>query len=245
LTASLMFTIGLSFPNAADKNTSPLNAAFASSDHTAITSWPTGAAIGTKDGSVFIFKARPPHKSEPSPAKQDVHEHLPTPLPLSVLSSRSASPTLSAVSTSHAPFNVTSRPRVVSGVTREKAEAPKNYVDYDDEPGKLKNLLQGRAIREGATKHDYKWASSPKSPLSPQFPQLAPDKPKRSLDSGAEPTTTSISTRQHPSLAASSRSNDFNLCCMVTLPWTSRLAGVADLVALEDARSICVLQESG
>jgi WD repeat-containing protein 7 len=45
-------------------------------------------------------------------------------------------------------FNVTAKLRVVSGVTAEQVEALKNYVDFEDEQDKLKDILKGRNPRE-------------------------------------------------------------------------------------------------
>lgn len=45
-------------------------------------------------------------------------------------------------------LNITHKPRVVSGITTERVEAPRNYVDFEDEPDKLKDILQGRTPRD-------------------------------------------------------------------------------------------------
>lgn len=63
---------------------------------------------------------------------------------------RSASPS-STKSSSFSPMQLT-RTRVVSGVSAEQVEAPKNYVDFDDEPDRLKGMLKGRGHRDKPTK---------------------------------------------------------------------------------------------
>ncbi|TFY66090.1 hypothetical protein EVG20_g5003 [Dentipellis fragilis] len=59
--------------------------------------------------------------------------------------SRSSTP--SSLTSNHPPFHISSRARVVSGITTEQAQAPKNYVDFDDEPEKLKDMLKS-GVRE-------------------------------------------------------------------------------------------------
>ncbi|KAL7279647.1 hypothetical protein ACG7TL_006053 [Trametes sanguinea] len=114
-----------------------------------------GVAVGCKDGSVFVLRSTagasppnisvsiPPNESLPGPVTSPTsprrHRGLGHP------SSRSASP--SSIKSALSPFQVT-RSRVVSGVSTESAEAPKNYVDFDDEPERLKGMLKGRGGRE-------------------------------------------------------------------------------------------------
>jgi hypothetical protein len=67
-----------------------------------------------------------------------------------ILSSISLLVSVSALSSVLSPtFNVTAKLPVVSGVTPEQVEATvKNYVDFEDEPDKLKDILKGRNPRE-------------------------------------------------------------------------------------------------
>ncbi|KAH9932736.1 WD40 repeat-like protein [Epithele typhae] len=106
-------------------------------------------AIGCTDGSVFILDV--PAPTSPSVAPRTPHgDPLSPPLSprrylgLGHASSRSASPssTIPALS----PFHVT-RSRIVSSVTTEQAEAPKNYVDFEDEQERLKGMLKGKEQR--------------------------------------------------------------------------------------------------
>ena len=54
-------------------------------------------------------------------------------------------------------------PRVVSGVT---VEAPKNHVDFEDEPDKLKDILKGKNPRERHSISDTSSERTPKSTAS-------------------------------------------------------------------------------
>ena len=110
-----------------------------------------GIGIGCKDGSVFVLRsARPttvplviPASSPPDPISPPTspRRHLGFGRP----SSRSASP--SSTKSSISPFQVT-RSRVVSSVTAEQAEAPKNYVDFEEEQERLKGMLRGKGHRD-------------------------------------------------------------------------------------------------
>ena len=103
-----------------------------------------GVAIGCSDGSVFLLHAS--NVASPPPAPEPLspplsprrylglsHGHIP---------SRSASPSPSARSPL-SPFHVT-RSRIVSSVTTEQAEAPKNYVDFEEEQERFKGMLRGK-----------------------------------------------------------------------------------------------------
>jgi WD repeat-containing protein 7 len=97
--------------------------------------------LGCEDGTLYLLRQGHHH----TPALISIDKPLlsrspsPTPVPLSSRSrSRPRTPT-----TSLAPFSLTSRARVVSGISDEQAQAPKNYVDLDEEPEKLKELLRG------------------------------------------------------------------------------------------------------
>ncbi len=104
-----------------------------------------GVALGCRDGSVFILRSigQPgavlslsiPSDSVSSPTGTRRYLGLGRP------TSRSASP--SSTKSSLSPFHVT-RSRIVSAVSNEQVEAPKNYVDFDDEQEKLRGMLKGK-----------------------------------------------------------------------------------------------------
>lgn len=108
-----------------------------------------GVVLGCEDSTLYLLRQS--------------HHHTPPPIntekPLSSRSSSTGSvPPLSGRSRSRprsptaslAPFSLTSRARVVSGISGEQAQAPKNYVDFDEEPEKLKELLRG-GVRDSAS----------------------------------------------------------------------------------------------
>lgn len=108
----------------------------------------SGIIMGCEDGTIytfhrsFILPSSPPAPAIVKEAKTSLKRNKPV-----NLDSSPASPTTPSIGLSPA-FNVTAKPRVVSGVTTEPVEAPKNYIDYDDEPDKLKDILQGRNPRD-------------------------------------------------------------------------------------------------
>lgn len=114
-----------------------------------------GAAVGGDDGSIYVFRpSAPTSRNSPASASNSVsHEssHLNRSSSQAKghrnhSTSRSASPSSSVFHQS--PFNVTSRSRIVSGISKEQVEAPKNYVDFEDEPDKLKDMLKGKGPRK-------------------------------------------------------------------------------------------------
>lgn len=113
---------------------------------------PQGLAVGCNDGSVYILRpsGRANVSSAQSPANSLAEPLSPTTtarrhIGLGRPSSRSASP--SSTKGALSPFHVT-RSRIVSSVSTEQAEAPKNYVDFDDEQEKLRGMLKGKGHRE-------------------------------------------------------------------------------------------------
>ncbi|RPD74051.1 WD40 repeat-like protein [Lentinus tigrinus ALCF2SS1-7] len=110
-----------------------------------------GVAVGCKDGSVFILRSSGSTSTATTATSSPPLEPLTSPtstkrfLGLGRPSSRSASP--SSTKSSLSPFHVT-RSRVVSSVTAEQAEAPKNYVDFEEEQEKLRGMLKGKGHRD-------------------------------------------------------------------------------------------------
>src|SRR5579863_6163549 len=99
-----------------------------------------GVALGCEDGTLYLLRQSRNRTSTPINIEKPLlsRSRSPTPIRLSSRSrSRPRTPT-----TSLAPFSLTSRARVVSGISDEQAQAPKNYVDFDEEPERLKELLK-------------------------------------------------------------------------------------------------------
>jgi WD repeat-containing protein 7 len=100
-----------------------------------------GVALGCEDGTLFLLRQNRHGTSAPisiekplssrSPSRKSAHHS-------SRSHSRPRTPTSSLT-----PFSLTSRARVVSAISDEQAQAPKNYVDFDEESEKLRELLKG------------------------------------------------------------------------------------------------------
>ena len=109
-----------------------------------------GAFIGCEDGSVYLFHPKLGAKTDLISPAQFVfdladtllHTQPSTPSAISPLGrSPSAFSSQSSLKSTTNPFHL-SRSRIVSGVTTEAVEAPKNYVDFEEEQEKLKGLLK-------------------------------------------------------------------------------------------------------
>lgn len=131
---------------------------FNSEHTTSFISWRTEnglhhTAAGSSKGSINVFSFYPTNAPRSdSRARLTVtlpSEHNPPTAPSSSPShSRRHSRSLqspSSLSFNQALINVSARARVVSGVSREQVEAPKNYVDFEDEPGRLKDILRSNS----------------------------------------------------------------------------------------------------
>ncbi|KAI9066035.1 WD40 repeat-like protein [Trametes sanguinea] len=222
-----------------------------------------GVAVGCKDGSVFVLRSTasstppnisvsiPPNESLPGPVTSPTsprrHRGLGHP------SSRSASP--SSIKSALSPFQVT-RSRVVSGVSTESAEAPKNFVDFDDEQERLKGMLKGRGTRDrhSSTSRTRPEKESIASTLAGPSPSsnLRKDDTQSYLSAALSPSssTLSLSNPPSPSLvpAASpdqSGASSLKLGCHICLPRTGPQSAVSAIKVHEGGRYISCLQESG
>ncbi|KAF9265238.1 WD40 repeat-like protein [Marasmius fiardii PR-910] len=164
--SSSHFDVTLTFHDYTDLSTAAPATSFisetlTSSQPLALTSWDAsfndtdalpsgGVALGCQDGSIFIWKPTVQEAGNRAPSVLSLTGQASPSQPMSrdsLATSRSASP---AASNYAAPFQFTTRSRVVSGITVERVEAPKNFVDFDDEPDKLKDMLKGRNPRDRA-----------------------------------------------------------------------------------------------
>jgi len=100
-----------------------------------------GVALGCDDGTLYLLRQSRNRTSTPINIEQPPLSRPPSPAPVH-LSSRSRSRSRTPIA-SLSPFSLASRAHVVSGISDEQAQAPKNYVDFDEEPEKLKELLKG------------------------------------------------------------------------------------------------------
>ncbi|KAK0185711.1 hypothetical protein F5146DRAFT_1071194 [Armillaria mellea] len=223
-----------------------------SSKATVLTSWGLSdscsggerfAVVGCQDGTSFVFR---PSLVPSTSAVTKPHDSAQSSRPSSPLrvshdsraTSRSTSPTNNT--STFPPFNVTSRSRIVSGITTEQVEAPKNYVDFEDEPDKLKDMLRAHKSK------DRRNSSEPRDSMSNlrHAPALKP----RSLlsattSSGFTPKSisTPASPRDQPSIEHGSKL-DFSHC--IIPPHFGQGHAIASLCPLNQAR-LLVLRENG
>lgn len=195
-----------------------------------------GLVVGSQDGSLYIFhpaRVRDELQSQ-KPQVVGSASHMKLNNNDSHNTSRSVSPSIF----SPPPFQITGRSKIVTGITTEKVEAPTNYVDFDDEPGKLKDILQGHIHKE---KPEPVFSSDkvtvhkepPKSLLSAtNSPSFTP----RSLSVPSSPTT------QYP---VGSESENLRLLCHVIPPNSGTGHSVSALNFVGDGSYLAMLQESG
>ncbi|EJD50966.1 hypothetical protein AURDEDRAFT_112046 [Auricularia subglabra TFB-10046 SS5] len=193
----------------------------------------SGVALGCADGSIFLFHPAEPGTSHvslngsPTPGSPAL---LPLPGPPSTTDS---SPRSSRMAN---PFSLapSRAPAATAAVSREQAEAPKNYVDFDPEQEKLQALIQQKAPAASAAallarKHDTdEGPSSTRASSRAQSPVPAAH---RHALSTAPPATSPF-----PYVAPIAR---------VYPPRVGSAHGVSVLRTLEDAVTLVSLQESG
>ncbi|OCH87320.1 hypothetical protein OBBRIDRAFT_889871 [Obba rivulosa] len=220
--------------------------------HVPYSSTPCGIALGCEDGSVFLFHAKPTQSPaddsgvSPKTTRQDSG----TAAPLRHLSPgratpRSASP--SPVKINFTPFQV-SRSRIVSSVSSEQVEAPKNYVDFEEETEKLKRMLKGKGAKE----------RTPDEPRSSREGSASPDKGARSptRSSSAVPTIGSVSKEKAISTPPSPHvhrdtsgeaelHSTLSLRCHIIPPQSGHSAAVSALKVVDHDRYMVCLYKSG
>ena len=204
-----------------------------------------GMVIGSKDGTLYVFNQSCPAATAVDPHRPESQLSRPTsPFPRE---SRATSQASTPLASSPAPFNITSRARSVSGVTTEQVEAPKNYVDFEDEPEKLKDMLNGRNPRESKETPNGSAVDLKLSP--PSLLEVHNASFKRS--SVIKPT---ISTTELPSTANSISSStrdralfvhDLRLWCHILPPRSGPGSTVTSISLLDHNESVAVLQEMG
>lgn len=224
-----------------------------------------GVAVGCKDGSLFILRSA----SNSAPLQPNIAVSIPpTPSPpeptspptsprryrgLGHPSSRSASP--SSLKSALSPFQL-SRSRVVSAVSTESAEAPKNYVDFDEERERMRGMLKGRKSRErhsstSRTRQEKDSSASSQS-TSAQISSLRKEDTRNYLSAALSPSSSTLSLSNPPSPtfppAASPEPNGalaLNLRCHVYPPYSRPGSSVSALKVHEGGRYISCLHESG
>ncbi|KAI0365315.1 WD40 repeat-like protein [Pilatotrama ljubarskyi] len=259
-----------------DGNTVPIEESFSRSTPSSITSWcyedtsssseakpdsaiAHGVVVGCRDGSVFVLRS----VSQSTPP--DISVSLPSPSPpeptspptsprrhrgLGHPTSRSASP--SSVKSALSPFQVT-RSRVVSSVSNECAEAPKNYVDFDEEQERLRGMLKGKRSRD---RHASTSRTRPEKE-STQPGSVASSNPRKEdmrsyLSAALSPSSSTLSLSSPPSptlVPATSPepadAHSLKLCCHIFPRYSHSLSPVSTVKVHEGGRYISCLHESG
>ncbi|KAI0718156.1 WD40 repeat-like protein [Cerioporus squamosus] len=223
-----------------------------------------GVALGCKDGSVSILRSSGMASTPGTTAASSPPLEPPTSptgarrfLGLGRPSSRSASP--SSTKSSLSPFHVT-RSRIVSSVTTEQAQAPKNYVDFDEEQEKLRGMLRGKGHRD---RHASTSRSRPDPPAekitvtqtsSSLGSSLRKEDTRRSLSTALSPasSTLSLSTSSPPSpplypapSPEPGSSSPMTLRCHFFPPHCGSGRAVASLKVHEGGRFVTCLNAAG
>ncbi|KAH9480388.1 WD repeat-containing protein 7 [Psilocybe cubensis] len=278
------FNIPLSFPSisilsngsyTSQPQTSALEKSLANSTPTASASWGLSKSatsnkernklvvVGCKDGTAYVLQTSLPSFSTPSDRSQSKE------LPSSKSATRTAksfpsssgtsSPTLSSFPLSPT-FSVTAKPRVVSGVTTDSVEAPKNYVDFDDEPDRLKDILKGKNPRDRHSISENSSDRNPRSvtpsiiePVSVSKRKGAAPRSLLSATNSRAPTPTSFSSPNSPMESDSVSNSNPDLArdevCTLLYHVIPSQSGcgypVRSIIFLHDGDLFAVLQENG
>ncbi|KAJ6584436.1 hypothetical protein B0H19DRAFT_1105047 [Mycena capillaripes] len=195
------------------------------------------AVLGCHDGTIYAFRKPPPQvktvrKSPELPRpSRPLSPHRPS------IGSRSTSPATSL----RAPFTVVSRSKIVSGVTAAQVEAPKNYVDFDDEPEKLKDMLKGRSHKERSAH-----TSSETSPAPSIHHAKRSENPKSLLSATNSPSQTPKTISSPPSPATQiSFPDDVQDLALLYHIIPPQMGPISAMLLLEQNSLLAVLQQPG
>lgn len=218
-------------------------------------SW--GAVVGCEDGSLYVFHpelSRPKNvrrRSEPRVSTQRNSNSNMLELPqlpyrrphhLSFSRSRDVSP-IGARTT----LTVTShKSRAVSGLSREQVEAPKNFVDFEDEQERMKDMISDRSVKDVKER-------SPRASVAPM------ESPRRralddalslaSIDTSSSKQTPPISPPLSPPLELTTSTTSSLKSLALRVHIVPRHFGVdhgiVDIKVLKKERIFVALQKSG
>jgi hypothetical protein len=232
----------------------------------------SGAVLGCEDGTLYIFHSAVSnsagaqdmtfHTEDISIMVQSSDPSPPSPLGRGPPPHRPSPSTSSSVSGFNSPFHIASHSRVVSGITAEKVEAPKNYINFEDEPDKLKDILKGRTpkdkIADGSRPASEKSLRLDKpSALSRRTSAQASAKkshevPKSLLSATNSPAFTPKSLSRSPSplirspaSPSFSGSQSLSLRCHVIPPRTGPGRSITGLRIVSENGLLVALQETG
>ncbi|KAG6815092.1 hypothetical protein H0H93_011004, partial [Arthromyces matolae] len=196
-----------------------------------------GCALGTHEGTMFLFSQT--SKEKPVPESR------------SFILAEPRTPSRPSTPLSPLQFNLNQRARVVSGVTTEQVEAPRNYVDFEEEPEKLKDILQGKQPkdtreRSGTPVEAPKITIRQDSP-TPSIAGSSHSSITKTLLSATNSATfvTGTARPYSPREFGIENPNILDLRCHVILPHIGPGARVTRIRPIEDNQKIVVLQEQG
>ncbi|KLO15934.1 hypothetical protein SCHPADRAFT_823938 [Schizopora paradoxa] len=219
----------------------------------------SGALVGWDDGSISllhpnILKPPSPHLTgafETAKSTDSSTLHTPSssryPHHLSLSLSRPQSPPSGG--NLLAPMPV-SKSRAVSSVSKDQAEAPKNYVDFEEEEVKLKQMLGDRAVRDRSSVEVN--SLLPDRKIGAGSPRLGHAKSTPSLQKNSllEDTMSIISTRSiavSPSPSSTPRipGDDLTLKSRIISRANGEGQRVTSLEVLESGRFFASLHKTG
>ena len=217
-----------------------------------------GVIVGCDDGTLYVFHqtCQPTNAldlqsveiTQPSPQRKPSRRPR--------RSSRSGTPPTPAFPLS-ATFNISARSRVVSGVTTDPVEAPKNYVDFDDEPDKLKDILKGRTpkekhgVSEPTSEKNGRLVKSPAASITEPASSSKHRKPRSLLSATNSPahTPSSFSVPASPkgqeSFTIIDAPHEMSLRYHIIPSKSGSGRAVRSVQMLQDNRFIAVLHETG
>ncbi|KAH7885158.1 hypothetical protein F5I97DRAFT_1937434 [Phlebopus sp. FC_14] len=255
-------------------------------------SGPLGAAIGGEFGSVYLFGTPAPGEQTTIPnPENNLGTRSPTPTitlpsphrsssgpssPRSPSRSRHSRPLTSpsSLSLNQALIGPSARSRVVSGVSREQVQAPTNFVYFDDESERLKDLLKHSALNRQPRERGHgdalfpnfeRGAASERSPPIPPSPLLhsatlvssgsvaskGREDPKSLLSATNSPlfTPKSLSTPPSPRpFGPPNEDLDDDAMSLIAHVLPARCGpgyGISDLTSPQGTELLVALQESG
>ncbi|KZT39908.1 WD40 repeat-like protein [Sistotremastrum suecicum HHB10207 ss-3] len=236
-----------------------------------------GIAMGCEDGSIFLFHYAPVMDVPKKPRAENLTEITAslsksgiTKIPLLAAnrptsptspngngprprasSSESARTTQSNGYHSHLP-SITSRTQAAALVSTAQVEAPKNYVDFDNEPDKLKDMLRSKGVVKDRGFLDALRPDPDNKVDLDKRPSIEVRRPTIQLPStlptsrpmSPEPSSPiSIATKAPTSDDSVKRS--WKLRAHIIPPLTGVGHAVRSLAVVEASRAILSLQESG
>ncbi|KAI0345585.1 hypothetical protein BDW22DRAFT_1426257 [Trametopsis cervina] len=217
--------------------------------------------VGCEDGSMYVL-----HSNEAfskgnlsiEPVTPTVPSESSSLSPLFTHRHRQSSPrslSPSSTKTSYSPFQPT-KPRVVSSVSADQAEAPKNYVDFDEEQEKMKNLLKRKGVKDRTVMNslmpgvEKTFASDmsldsglPSREGGSDTVSSTPLSPASSTHSISRPS--SPTRLPHVVLSKPSEVPPWSLICHIIPPEAARLSPVVSLRVLDSHSSALCLHKSG